>query len=170
MDIKRFILGSYDRARDYTLRSTQELGPEEYLWRPGPAANPIAFMLLHVSRGEDNTFQRYIMPSGSEVWAELGLDQRYGLPADGTARAVASWTTDEMRSFVYPAFDEMLEYMAAVRERALKAIQELDLARLDDQLRPDRPGSVGAYLYGAPQHESGHRGAIEYLRGLYRDR
>lgn len=168
MDMTAFILGSFDRARDYTLRSVDGLTETGYLWRPGEAANPIAWLLLHTGRAEDNSFARWIEHGSLTVWTRMGLDRQTGLRVDDPAFSVGGgWTTEQVGAFPYPPLPQMLQYLAEVRTRSIAVIQEMDPARLDQPLRPDRPGTIGGYLYGGPQHESSHRGVIEYVRGLY---
>ncbi|MSQ28467.1 MAG: DinB family protein [Dehalococcoidia bacterium] len=168
MDVKSVMLGSFDRARDYTLRSVEALGDTEYLWRPGPVANPIAWLLLHISRAEDNSFARWIENGAATMWSTMGLDRQTGLPVDDPAFSVGGgWPSEQVGAFPYPPLAQMLDYLAGIRERSLGVIRRMEDARLDAPLRPDRPGTIGAYLYGAPQHESSHRGVIEYIRGLY---
>jgi hypothetical protein len=168
MDLASFISGSFARARDYTLRSLEGLTPAEYLWRPSGEANPVAWLLLHIGRTEDSGFTR-LEPGAPQLWDHLGLAGTTGLPTTDAARSVGGgWGASEVGAFPYPGAAVMLDYLAQVRARSLAVLDRLDPARYDDQLRPDRPGTVGAYIYGVPQHESSHRGAIEYLRGLYR--
>ena len=168
MDLKAFILGSFDRARDYTLRSVDGMVEGEYLWRPAAAANPIAWLLLHVGRAEDNSFARWIGRGETTVWAAMGFDSQTGLSVEDPAFSVGGgWTAEQVGAFPYPSLTQMLDYLAQVRTRSVSVVQAMNLARMDEPLRTDRPGTVAAYLYGAPQHESSHRGVIEYVRGLY---
>lgn len=168
MDLASFISGSFARARDYTLRSVEGLTPAEYLWRPSVEANPVAWMLLHIGRTEDSGFTR-LEPGTPQLWDHLGLAGATGLPTTDPVRSVGGgWSGAEVGTFPYPSAEEMLDYLAQVRARSLTVLQRLDPARYDEPLRPDRPGTVGAYVYGVPQHEASHRGAIEYLRGLCR--
>jgi len=168
MDVAAFILGSFDRARDYTLRSVEGLTASEYLWRPSAEANPIAWLLLHIGRTEDSGFTR-LSPGEPQEWDRLGLAARTGLPTTDPARSVGGgWTPAGVGTFGYPPAAAMLEYLAQVRARSLAVLQRLDPGHYDEPYRTDRPVSIGAYVYGVPQHEASHRGAIEYLRGLYR--
>ena len=171
MDLKAFIRGSMNRARDYTLRSIQGLGEEEYRWYPGPEANPICFLLFHIARSEDSSFSRISGPQTAQVWGREGLDLKYSLPADGTPRAVGGWTSQEVRAFRYPPLEELLRYLEAIRAGAVNVLEELNLGRLEEPSNPDRPETtIAASLWSGPIHEASHRGAIEYLRGLYQNR
>ncbi len=169
MDIREFVKTSMMQVRTETLRSLEDTPEDAYHWYPGPEANPISFLLLHIGRTEDRFFHRWFDPSTPPLWAQMGLDKTYDLPLTDTPQEVGnSWTTQQVREFRYPPLDEMLRYLTAVREDSFRILDVLDLTTLEQPVRPDRPQMTrGFYLRQSVLHESSHGGVLDYLRGLY---
>lgn len=166
MDLRDFLIEAITRNRRDTLNLVQDLSEDDLAWAPTPTANPIGFLLWHVARSED----RYFMFSGGvpQVWQAQGWHQKFGLGENETGN---SWAPEQARAFRAPSKQALLDYMDAVRQSGLKVIKALDLTRLSDTPRPDRPGvTIANMLQNAISHEAHHQGAIEYLVGLRRSR
>lgn len=162
MDIRDFVKEGMTRVRNGTLNATRNLTQKQLLWSPAREANHIGFLLWHIARAEDALVNRWAC-GGTEVWLTGGWDKKIRLPSD---KSVYEWTPELVADFK-PALPDLLAYAAAEREAALASISKLDLARLGDHPRPDRPEwSVANILQIAISHEAHHQGAIEYLVGL----
>ncbi|MBI2887822.1 MAG: DinB family protein [Chloroflexi bacterium] len=169
-ELRAFVRAAMTRVRNNTLESIRSLTEVEYHWPPGPEANPICFLLLHVGRVEDRYFHRWLQPGATQVWARRELHAKYSLPLDDSPQEVGNgWNIQQVRSFHYPPLGETLDYLEAVRASAFQALDELSLEDMERPLRPEGAEyTKGYYLRAASLHEASHQGAIDYIRGLYR--
>lgn len=171
MDLRDFVAEAMARVRRETLRAVEGATLEDLNWRPGPEANPVGFLLWHIFRVEDAYFHRWIQPVG-EVWEGHGWHRRLRLvegeevPPQETG---FGWPAERVARFVSPPLGELLAYGNAVRQGAMRVLRALDLGRLGERPRPDRPDwTVATLLQNAVIHEAHHQGAIAYLLGLRR--
>ena len=110
METRDFIQAQFDFLHNALVKITDGLSLEELAWRPG-AANPIAFLMLHIARSEDiNVTTR--LQGKPQVWVSGGWHKKYGLAADETT---FGWTDEKLGAFKYPALKDMLAYADAVR-------------------------------------------------------
>lgn len=171
MDSREYIRQQLERTRKSTLAMVEGLRDEQLTWQPAPDANHIGFLLFHTFRAEDRYFNRWLAGDGTEVWEREGWSQRWPLP-DRPDPSQAwwvgnSWTPEEMHNWSPPPLAELLEYGAAVRAAGMETLRTLDMTRLPESLRPDRPEfTVAYYLQQAVIHEAQHQGQIEYIVGL----
>jgi uncharacterized damage-inducible protein DinB len=143
----------------------KDVTPEELTWRPGQDANHIAFLIWHIVRSEDGMFNRWIV-GREQVWTKGGWDKKFGLKPDDSG---GGWTSQQVAEFKPKTPDQILGYMAEVRKSVLEGLSTLDLKRLSDKPRPDRPEwTVATMLQMLAFHEAHHQGAIDYLKGLKR--
>ena len=162
MELREYVAEALTRKRNGTLNAVKGLTQKQLDWRPSPQANSIGFLLWHIARGEDGLLNRWAFGS-KEVWATGGWDKKIHLPSD---KPMGEWTAADLGRFT-PALADLLAYMSAVRESSLAALKKLDVGRLGEHPRPDRPEwSVATLLQIGVGHEAHHQGAIEYLVGL----
>jgi len=173
MDLRDLVAEGMDRVRRLTLQTVEGASPEDLAWRPGPEANSVGFLLWHIFRVEDAYFHRWIQPVG-EVWEAHGWHRRYRLVEGeevGPKETGFGWPPERVARFRPLPLEELLAYGNAVREGAMRVLRTLDLARLGEHPRPDRPDwTVATLLLNAIAHEAHHQGAIAYLLGLRRSR
>lgn len=173
MDLREFVVQSMESSRRATLNMVQGLTAQQLRWQPGPEANHVAFLLFHIFRTEDRYFHTWVGQEG-ELWDRGGWSARWKLPAprsnpDPNWTTGNSWTAQEVRSWPPPPLEELLAYGIAVRASALPVVRGLDLGRLQETPRPDRPQvTIADYLHRASHHEASHSGQIDYLLGLAR--
>lgn len=171
MDLRTFVAQSMERTRRATLSLVEDLTPEQLRWCPAPGTNHIGFLLFHVFRAEDLYFHSTIMKAG-EIWERGGWFRRWPLPATlPESRRVRTtgngWTPEEVAGWHPPPLEELLRYGQAVRDSALTVLEGLDLSRLSEVPRPERPEmTIAGYLYLASHHETQHQGQMDYLKGL----
>lgn len=169
MDLREFVIEAMTLSRTATLAALDGLTDAEYRWQPDAQANPICFLLLHLARTEDRYFHRWVAPA-PQVWQRDGWEARTGLSCSESPREVGNgWTVEDVRAFPYPSLEGVLDYLSEVRKDSLAAVRGLDLSRLSIAPRPSTPeNTIANYLQRTITHESEHRGAIEYVRGLRR--
>lgn len=166
MDVREFTVQAMEINRGMTLDAIQGLTDEEYRWMDNP--NPICFLLLHIARMEDRHVHRWIAGS-QQIWERDGWQERTGLVcSESPKEAGNSWTVEEVRNFPYPSLDELVNYMAQVRESALRVVRDLDISRISDVPRPAVPTwTVATYLQRIIVHEAQHLGNMDYARGVW---
>jgi hypothetical protein len=142
-------------------------------WTPAPGTNGIGFLLFHAVRAEDMYFHGTITKPG-ELWVRDGWCHKWTLPATVAGDRVTtttgnSWTREEVTGWEPPDLNDLLAYGEAVRASALDVLKDLDLGRLLERPRPNRPEmTIEGFLYLASHHESQHLGQMDYLAGLMR--
>ena len=144
--------------------SVAGLSDEQLHWRANDRGCPIAFVLWHYYRTEDNIIQ-FVLQGKPTVWLEGGWDQRFGLDrkAQGTGMSL------EEAQAIRIDKDDFLTYMDAVG----KATEDY-LAGLDDEALQQRTTvkPLGEMPISAAignmclTHGLTHLGEIQHLRGL----
>ena len=167
MELKDFIIESMGRVREGTLNAVKDLTPVQLTWQAVPDANPIGFLLWHVARSEDAYFNRWIQPAG-EVWETGGWYRRLNLPLRETGN---SWNAEQVSRFPAIPLADLVGYMAAVQESSIEVLKGLDIKRLGEKPRPDRPTlTIANLLQNLTNHESHHQGSIEFMIGIMRSK
>ena len=173
MDLREFLADNLKWVRQATMNMTKDLTPEQLRWQPGAEANHIGYLLFHTFRGEDRLFHTWVSKEG-EIWEREGWAGRFQLPVPPAGApdtwSAGAWPGRIAASWQPPALDLLHSYGEAVRKRTLDSLPRLDLARLNEHPRPDRPQlTVLTLLEIVPQHEAQHQGQIDYLLGLMKD-
>ncbi len=163
MDLRDYVAESMTRIREGTLNTLKNLDDADLYWTPSPQANPIGFLVWHTARSEDNYFARFIAP-GPQLWQRDGWHQKFGMSPDETGN---SWNAEQVHAFRAPSKQALFDYTLAVRTHALAELKALDVAKLSERPRTDRPNLTRAHiLQNVVSHDAHHQGAIDYLVGL----
>lgn len=165
MDAIALLVEAYSRVPELARRAVHGLTAEQLAWAPAKGANPIAWLVWHLARGQDaqiaavaGTEQVYLAGD----WADsFGLepdaaDTGYGHDADAV-------------SAVRPASAEaLLDYLDAVHAATLCFLGTLTEAELDRIVDAawDPPVTLGARLVSIVVDDVQHAGQAAYVRGL----
>ena len=165
MTVDEFIEDALEREQELLLEAVQDLTPEELVWRAGPEANPIGWILWHMLRVEDMWFQFFIQRQ-TEIWEKEGWNETFGMPTRDNG---FGHTQEQVDNF--PALDlqTLLRYGAVVRQGTLDYLKTLgpdDYAVVPRDQRPEM--SVGAIFRQIIGEVYQHQGHIAYLKGLLR--
>ena len=165
MTLNEFIEDAFDKEYEFLMDALSDLTPEEAVWRPGPEANPIVWILWHMLRVEDMWFQFFIQRN-SEIWERDGWNEKFGLPTRDNG---FGHTAEQVANF--PALDirELISYGDAVRAETLEYLRGVtaeDLAVVPRSARPEM--SVAAIFRQVIGEVYQHQGHIAYLKGLQR--
>lgn len=145
--------------------ATAELSLDQLHWRANDHGCPIAFVLWHYYRTEDNVIQ-FVLQRKPTVWLEKGWDRRFGLDriAQGTGMSL-----EEAQALRVHSGPEFLAYMDAVA----KATDDYMATLTDEELQRKttvRPlGEIpvsDAIGNMCLTHGFTHLGEIQHLRGL----
>ena len=166
MTLNEFLEDAFNTEHEYLMDALDGLTPEELTWRAGPQANPVGWILWHMTRVEDMWFQFFIQRQ-PEIWERDGWNEKFGLP---TRDIGFDHTPAQVSDF--PAYDlkEMLAYGAAVRAETLSYLKAVTPEQMDVVPREARPEmSVGRIFRQVVGEIYQHQGHIAYLKGLMRD-
>lgn len=142
-----------------------DLSLEQLHWRANDHGCPIAFILWHYYRTQDNVIQ-FVLQRKPTVWLEKGWDKRFGLDriAQGTGMSL-----QDAQALRIDSKEDFLAYMDGVAKAT-----DAFLAGLDDEAleRTTTVKPVGempirdAIGNMCLNHGFTHLGEIQHLRGL----
>ena len=165
MNLNEFIIDAFAKEQGFLSDAVGDLSPDELVWRAGPEANPIGWILWHMLRVEDMWFQFFIQRQ-PEIWDRDSWNERFGLPTRDNG---FGHTQEQVADF--PALDlqELLRYGQAVRQGTLDYLETLGPDDFNVVPREQRPEmSVGAIFRQVIGEVYQHQGHIAYLKGLQR--
>ena len=165
MTLNEFIEDAFNKEHEFLMDALGDLTPQEAVWRAGPEANPIVWILWHMLRVEDMWFQFFIQRK-SELWERDGWNEKFGLPTRDNG---FGHTAEQVADF--PALDipELVAYGDAVRAGTLEYLRGVtaeDMALVPREARPEM--SVAAIFRQVIGEVYQHQGHIAYLKGLQR--
>ncbi|MFW0784531.1 DinB family protein [Gordonia sp. CPCC 206044] len=139
--------------------------PEQLIHRPAADANTIAWLVWHLTRGQDA--QIADVAGTEELWLGSGFYYRFGLPFPPPATGYGQ-SPDEVAQVV--AEPELLaEYYDATHAATISYLQGLsddDLDRvIDENWNP--PVTLGVRLVSILDDDAQHVGQAAYIRGLF---
>jgi uncharacterized damage-inducible protein DinB len=165
VNVNDLLEDGYGRLPDLVRSAADGLTPDDLRWTPGPMANPIGWLLWHLSRVQDSHIAE--LRGSQQVYARGLWAARFGLEPD--PRDTGYDHTIEQVATVRPETAEALvEYYDAVHERTLgllRDVTEADLDRVVDE-RWDPPVTLGARLISVLDDDVQHAGQAAYVRGL----
>ena len=165
MTLNEFIVDAFAKEQEFLSDAVGALTPQEMMWRAGPEANPIGWILWHMLRVEDMWFQFFIQRQ-TEIWEREGWNEKFGLPTRDNG---FGHTQEQVADF--PALDlqELLRYGQSVRRGTLEYLKTLGPDDYNQVPREQRPEmSVGAIFRQVIGEVYQHQGHIAYLKGLQR--
>lgn len=169
MHVRDPLVDAYTRIRQLVHRAVEGLDADALAYRPGPDANPIGWLVWHLTRVQDHHVSE--LAGVEQAWTGGGWAQRFGMPADPSD--IGYGHTSEQVAAV-PAHDPELlaQYHDAVFERTLAflaGVEGDDLDRIVDR-RWDPPVTMGVRLVSVIGDDYQHVGQAHYLRGLLASR
>ena len=138
------------------------LDDDQLRHRPGPEANPVGWLVWHLTRVQDD----HVAGVAGQDQVYVDFVDRFDLPYDATSIGYGH-SSDDVAAFAAPA-DLLAAYEAAVHERTLAyldTIGEADLDRVVDE-HWDPPVTLGTRLVSVVNDDTQHVGQAAYVRGL----
>ena len=168
MNLQSFVIKVFELHRDDLAEVIGDLTQDEAAWRPAPAANPIGFLLWHLTRVEDGWVQRVIQRE-KHLWVRAGWAVRFGMPEDQRDMGF-DYREDQIRDFAPPPLELLRDYFDAVRGGTLDFLASWDPGADDAEHRAPWGGTVGTadILAQLAWEMNQHAGQIAYLKGLQR--
>jgi hypothetical protein len=161
------IVDAFGRIRETVSDTIYGLTPEQLAYRVDVDANPIAWLVWHLTRIEDDHVAgAFNVP---QVWLEGGWAARLGLHA-GSMEIGYGHNTLEVASVAdsLSSSGMLADYHEATYEQAVKlvsGITDADLERVvDTSWRP--PVTLGVRLVSVINDGMQHAGQAAYVRGI----
>jgi len=155
---------AFTRVVESAERAVDGLSEDQLTARPASDANPIAWLVWHLARGQDA--QVSDVAGTEQVWTAQGYVDKFGLPFDDGATGYGQ-SSDEVGAVRAPA-DLLVDYLRAVHQQTLAfldTVSEEDLDRVVDP-RWDPPVTLGVRLVSVVNDDTQHVGQAAYVRGL----
>jgi len=140
------------------------LSDDDLVHRPTADANPIAWLVWHLARVQDDHVAD--VAGLEQVYTAKGYADRFGLPFDHDDIGYGH-TSDEVAEVRAPA-DLLLDYVRAVHAQTvgwLGGVSADDLDRVVDE-RWDPPVTLGVRLVSVANDDAQHLGQASYVKGL----
>ncbi len=157
---------AFSRIPGVVRRALDGIDPEALTWRVEPEANPIGWLVWHLTRIQDDHVAD--LAKTEQVWLTEDWAGRFGL--DGATTDTGHGHTVEQVATIRPdGVDALLGYLDAVTERTrgfLTTIGDEDLDRVIDRSW-DPPVTMGVRLVSVIGDNLQHAGQAAYLRGVH---
>jgi hypothetical protein len=167
--VRSVLLDGFQRIEEGVTAVLDGLDAEDLCWQPAPGANPVGWLLWHLSRQQDA--QLAAIAAEEQVWTAEGWHQRLGLPYGPRA---SGYGHDAQQVAAFALEDPALlsGYAAAVHaltRRLVEGLKADDLDRVVDESW-DPPVTVAVRVYSVLEDAAKHLGQAEYVRGMLRRR
>lgn len=163
--VKTLLLDGFGRIDEGVRAVVDGLEPDDLRWRPDADANPLGWLVWHLSRQQDAQLAH--LGEVKPVWSSGGWREKFGLPYSPNAHGYGM-TSAEVGKFAVPDPALLTGYQSATRdaaERIVEALTAEDYNRVIDESW-DPPVTVVVRVYSVLEDAAKHLGQAEYLRGL----
>lgn len=165
MDAKDVLIEAYDRLPELVRSAVDGLTPDQLRWAPAPGANPVGWLIWHLTRVQDDHVAEVM--GVEQVWVREGWADRFGLAPD-PADTGYGHSPAQVAAVRPESAQALIEYYDAVAARTrtfLAGLTEEDLDRVVDE-RWDPPVTLGVRLVSVVNDGDQHVGQAAYVRGL----
>lgn len=162
---RALLIDAFGRVHEELPDIVRGLTRRQLLWRPDAAANPIGWLVWHLTRVQDDHLAGV---SGHEqVWTAGAWGERFGLPYPERAIGYGQ-SSEEVGAFDIDDLALLTDYHAVVHEETVRVIgglSEADFERIVDR-RWDPPVTAAVRLVSVVNDITQHLGQAAYVRGL----
>jgi hypothetical protein len=165
MDVNDLLLDGYGRLPDLVRSAVEDLSPDDLRWAPGELANPIGWLVWHLTRVQDSHVAELV--DAKQVYLSGPWPQRFGLEPDPEDTGY-DHTIEQVGTVRPENAEALVEYYDAVHEVTvgfLRGLTATDLDRVVDE-RWDPPVTLGVRLISVLDDDLEHVGQAAYVRGL----
>ena len=160
------LLDCFDRVHEDLPALLEGLDEEALHWRADADANPLAWLVWHLTRVQDDHVAGVL--DRKQVWTSQGFAERFALPYS-TGDVGYGQGSDDVAAFRASA-EDLLDYHAATHELTVGVLEELGATEgaydvvVDE--RWDPPVTAAVRLVSVVNDITQHLGQAAYLRGL----
>jgi hypothetical protein len=165
VDVSELLLDGYGRLPELVRSAVDGLTPDQLRWAPRPGANPIGWLVWHLTRVQDHHVSHLL--DADQVWVTGDWPARFGLRPEPNNTGYAH-TAEHVDAVRPESFEVLIDYYAAVARRTddlLRSIKPEDLDRVVDR-RWNPPVTLGVRLISVLDDDAQHAGQAAYVRGL----
>jgi hypothetical protein len=161
------LVDGFGRIRENVTDVLDGLTPEQLADQVAPGANPMSWLVWHLTRvQDDHVADAFGVP---QVWSAAGWAARFGLP-DGMTDHGYGHTPEQVTAVAAATASAALltEYHEQVYAQSVKLVSEVtadDLDRVVDT-RWTPPVTLGVRLVSVLDDDMQHAGQAAYLRGI----
>ncbi len=165
METSEVLSDAFERIREGMRRVTQGLDAEALAYRPDPDANPIAWLVWHSTRVQDDHVSE--IAGREQAWIAEGWADRFNLPVDPTDTGYGH-SSEQVSAVRADEPGLLVGYHETVAQRTFEYLGTIDAAELDRIIddRWDPPVSVGVRLVSVIEDQMQHLGQANYVRGM----
>jgi uncharacterized damage-inducible protein DinB len=164
MDARDILIEGFGRLPDLVHTAVHGLSPAQLRWQPADGANPIGWLVWHLTRVQDSHVAELL--DADEIYRTGDWPPRFGLadPAD----TGYGHSPDDVTELAPESAAVLEGYYGAVHERTVGYLRGLtagDLDRVVDR-NWDPPVTLGVRLVSVLDDDVQHAGQAAYVRGL----
>jgi uncharacterized damage-inducible protein DinB len=163
MDVSQLLTELYGRVPPLVREAVDGLSPDELTWAPREGANPVGWLVWHLTRVEDHHVAELV--GQDQLWPAWA--ERFGRDPDPHDTGYGHGP-DDVAGVRPDSAGALVGYQAAVHERAAAFVGQLSQADLDRIVDRnwDPPVTLGVRLVSVAEDALQHAGQAAYLRGL----
>ena len=164
METSELLTDAFGRVRELYVDLAGDLESGAAHRRPGGVGNPIAWLLWHTARVQDDHVAG--LSGGTQAWHD-GWAARFDLPF-GEDDIGYGHSTEDVAAVRITAIGDLVDYHGAVQERTLAYLERCSADELDRVVdrRWDPPVTAGVRLVSLLGDCLQHLGQAAYVKGL----
>lgn len=158
------LIDGLGRVRDTVHEVVKGLGEDELAYRPDADANPVGWLVWHLTRVQDDHFAE--AAGGEQIWTAGGWVERFRLPYD--VPAIGYGHSSEEVGRLRATAEMLTGYHDAVHDASVEYVRGLtddDYERVVDE-HWDPPVTLAVRLLSVLNDTTQHVGQAAYVRGL----
>jgi hypothetical protein len=164
MDTTDLLTDHFGRIRELFVSAADGLSAEDAHRRPGGGGNPIAWLLWHTARIQDDHVAG--LAQEPQAWQD-GWADRFDLPFESGATGYGH-SDEDVDALRIEDLQQLVDYHEAVHRLTLDYVAGADAGELDRVVdeRWDPPVTAGVRLVSVIGDALQHLGQAAYVRGL----
>jgi uncharacterized damage-inducible protein DinB len=157
---------AFTRIQGVVQGALDGIDPAALAWQPDPGANPIGWLVWHLTRVQDDHIAELL--GEEQVWVTDRWATRFGLAAD-TRETGYGHTPEQVMAVRPDDVDALMDHLDAVTARTHGFLQGLGAEDLDRVVDTswDPPVTMGVRLVSVISDGLQHAGQAAYLRGVH---
>jgi len=165
MDSTQVLDEAFARMPDIARRAADGLDIDALGWQPDARSNPIAWLLWHLARIQDDHVAE--LAGTEQEWVAGAWASRFGLD-EGSLDTGFGHTPEQLGAVRPEDAEVLLAYLDAVTTRTRNFLETIDDGDLDRVIDTswDPPVTMGVRLMSVIGDGMQHLGQASYLRGL----